>query len=399
MPSSVLRPISLFSNLKKHRHASWMELFIDLGFVIALSSLESVFEKGINFHTVLIYIFLFFTVLWVWNRLTWYSSYYGNDDLLYRICYSISLFLILGFSAAIPRIETGGYRELIYWYLGIEVLLVLLWGRVLLSTKEFRKNNISFFLSYLTAFLIILFSLFMPLSIQLPLWLTAIFIEMIGPIIGWKREKGNISVHTPHILERHGLFMIILLGEGLISVLTVLKHSFDFHSLLLGFLILCILTLLWWLFFNDEYEEWTNLSQHISRTFIYGYGQFVIFIAILLIIFSFNLNIHSTGDSHNSESILNASRILLFATGVYLFSLGFIQLLISDLKKLNPIYRFRIYTGIALLILSSYPWNNFLLAVLISFFILTGCLIHQYMVRRRIERKNVEEEIGSSSKK
>lgn len=62
MPSSILHPISLFSNLKKRQHASWVELFIDLGFVIALSPLESVFEKGINFHTVLIYIFLFFAV-------------------------------------------------------------------------------------------------------------------------------------------------------------------------------------------------------------------------------------------------------------------------------------------------------------------------------------------------
>lgn len=378
MKSQFLKPIALFKEVNKERHASWMELFLDLGFVIALSRLEGILENGFSPATIFTYIFVFFIILWIWNRLTWYSSYYGNDDIFYKTAFTLALFFVLGFSSEIKSIEEGYFRSLIYWYLLIEATLISLWIRVVVSTKEFRNNSLLFFVSYLLSFFLVLTSLFYSGTTQYILWGGAILSEFIGPVAGWISEKGKITVHSAHILERHGLFTIILLGEGLVSVLSTLEEGINFDSLSNALLIICTLTLIWSVYFSIDLDEQTNFSQRIKNTFIFGYGQFIVYISILLIIFSFNYQLHGATFIHNKQTLITPARILIFATGSYILSIGSIDRLIINNKRLAPIFYARIFLGILLLILSLIPiLYSFISALLLSIFTMVVCILQQ----------------------
>lgn len=375
MKGKFLKPVELNKSIDRARHASWLELFIDLGFVIAIASLETLFHHGINGEKMMVYLALFFTIMWVWNRLTWYSSYYGNDDWFFRIGFIVSLFFILGFSSSVARISVQNYAEALYWYLAIDCIILLLWFRVLFSSREFRLNTLAFFGSYLLAFILIVVSLLLPLPIAKWLWITALLMEMTGPMIGWKLTRGKIYVHTSHILERHGLFAIIILGEGLVSISRILAHSSSLENMFLAIMSMGVIALIWWIYFDNDYDEWTNLSKNIRRTFIYGYGQFFVFLSMVILIFSFEMNRY---DQPNNAPF-SSGQLKLGATGMFLLSLGLIQLLTSHYAHFKKYYFFKTACGIMLILLSllsGLKQTNYVFGIIL--FILTTIILHRH---------------------
>ncbi|MGL5683286.1 MAG: low temperature requirement protein A [Marinifilaceae bacterium] len=372
----LLKPVVLFKDTTSLRHTSWLELFIDLGFVIALASLETVFVTGITYNNLFIYVYLFFIIAWVWSRLTWYSSQYGNNDLVYKLCFLASVFLTLGMTSALGRSGGMDFQELTIWYILIESVLLFLWIRAVIGDKEHQRHSYTFLIGQVISLLLICLSLFTPLRTKLILWTTATLIEMVAPVIGWYIEKGKIYVHTSHIMERYGLFIIILLGEGLTAVLELMRQPFQHHLLLVCVMEFCVLALLWWIYFSDE-EDWTNLSQHLWRTVCYRYGISLLFIAIMLVIFSFNTERRHPAEDIYYSGIWNSAQLLWFGTGLFLTVMGAIQYVISELKTLRPLYVFRIITGAVMLGLSFIRWQNFLLILCCCVGVLTVSLIFQ----------------------
>lgn len=50
-----IKPIYIRSSDEAHRQATWLELFVDLGFVLAISSTTNIFETGFTINSLLVY--------------------------------------------------------------------------------------------------------------------------------------------------------------------------------------------------------------------------------------------------------------------------------------------------------------------------------------------------------
>lgn len=57
-----IKPIILHSPDEGHRQASWLELFIDLGFVVAIGSISRIFDDGFSVDNLLAYLGVFFAI-------------------------------------------------------------------------------------------------------------------------------------------------------------------------------------------------------------------------------------------------------------------------------------------------------------------------------------------------
>jgi low temperature requirement protein LtrA len=79
-------------------------------------------------------------------------------------------------------------------------------------------------------------------------WLGAVVLDLLAALIGGRQEGWNL--HPAHFAERHGLFVIIALGESLIAagVGAVAQRSGDMLYVAIGAVVLSCL--LWWSYFG-----------------------------------------------------------------------------------------------------------------------------------------------------
>lgn len=85
-------------------------------------------------------------------------------------------------------------------------------------------------------------------TLQLWLWGLAIALDVGAAAIGTQLE--GLSLHPEHFSERHGLFIIIALGESLIVAAGGVADSLDRNEILpIAFLTVAITGALWWGYF------------------------------------------------------------------------------------------------------------------------------------------------------
>lgn len=348
--SDFRKPIKIRDNVDEHRQATWLELFLDLGYVVAVSSLSHIFEEGFSSHSIVKYSIFFFLIFWIWNRFTWYASFYDNDDIAYRFSYLISLFPVLGLVNSFDAVVDGDFFYATLYYISCNAILIYLWSRVLRRARIFRKNAKVFLIGYGISTLILISSFYTTPDFKIYLFILALCVEIISPIFGWSVTKELIPVHTGHIVERHGLFNIILLGEGILAIFKNYNmfYSDQWYILVLAFILVISL---WWIYFDCGLGFKTNLSKNISRVFVFGYGQFFIYLSLLFIFMALEFSLHRF--NHDFNSAIKPMMLVGFATGVFILALTAIQLNISNYNP-KRIYIPRAFCGILLIIFSLY---------------------------------------------
>jgi low temperature requirement protein LtrA len=83
--------------------------------------------------------------------------------------------------------------------------------------------------------------------VQVGLWGLALLLDMGGPLLfgqdGWKLVPG-------HFAERHGLIVIIALGESIVAIGVGAKASIDAGVVVAGLLGVAVGAALWWVYFD-----------------------------------------------------------------------------------------------------------------------------------------------------
>src|SRR5687767_8260882 len=67
------------------RHASWLELFFDLVFVLAVAQIARVLAEHSDLEGILKYLALFVPIWWSWVGFTFYADRFESEDAAYRI--------------------------------------------------------------------------------------------------------------------------------------------------------------------------------------------------------------------------------------------------------------------------------------------------------------------------
>ncbi|MER3589952.1 MAG: low temperature requirement protein A, partial [Mastigocladus sp. ERB_26_1] len=66
---------------EEERHATWLELFYDLVFVVAVSQLAHNLKENVSLAGYLGFVFLFIPVWWSWIGTTMYANRFDSDDI------------------------------------------------------------------------------------------------------------------------------------------------------------------------------------------------------------------------------------------------------------------------------------------------------------------------------
>ncbi len=271
---------------EEHRAATPFELLFDLVFVVAVASLVGQVahatvagELGL---ALIAFPQVFFAIWWAWMNFTWFSSGYDTDDVLYRVLGTVQMAGVLVLAAGVPSaFERFDYTTVTVGYLIMRVALVALWVRAAIEHPETRAVSTRYAIGISIMQSLWVALLFAPTFLPVLEFLVLATLELLVPV--WANRAGRNAWHPGHIAERYGLFVIILLGEGVLAATNGVQAALAAAGLtgslvVVGVSGLVILVGLWWVYFLQPAAE--GLARHRPRSFYWGYGHYVLFAAV-----------------------------------------------------------------------------------------------------------------------
>jgi low temperature requirement protein LtrA len=270
-----------------HRAATPFELLFDLVFVVAVASLVTQAAHatvgGQLGLSIVAFLQVFFAIWWAWMNFTWFSSGYDTGDVLYRIFGTVQMAGVLVLAAGVPAaFERFDYTAVTVGYVIMRLGLVGLWVRAAIEHPETRAVSMRYAIGVAVGQLLWVARLvFIPTFLPVLVFAGLVAFELLVPV--WANRAGRDPWHPGHIAERYGLFVIILLGEGVLAATNGVQAALAASGLtgslvVVGVSGLVVLVGLWWVYFLQPAAE--GLTRHRSRSFYWGYGHYFLFAAV-----------------------------------------------------------------------------------------------------------------------
>jgi low temperature requirement protein LtrA len=162
-------------------------------------------------------------------------------------------------------------------------------------------------------------------------------VEFAAPILA-ERMDGGTPWHAHHIAERHGLFAIIALGEGVVGTVAALsavveQQGWTLDAALVGLAGTGLTFGLWWVYYM--LPSAAILHAHRDRAFVWAYGQLLLVTAIVAT--GAGLHVAATYIEHKAH-ISPLATVLTVAVPVSIF-LGMIYAVYYHLvRRFDPFH-------------------------------------------------------------
>jgi len=89
------------------RHASWLELFFDVVFVVAIAQLAHELVDDHSLRGFAIFVGLFLPVFIAWQGFTIYADRFDTDDVVFRLAIFAAMLAIAALAVQIPDVAHG----------------------------------------------------------------------------------------------------------------------------------------------------------------------------------------------------------------------------------------------------------------------------------------------------
>lgn len=311
------------NNDEKERHATWLELFFDLVFVVIISQLSHFLLHEISSLRFLEFLFLFIPVWWAWLGVTFYSTRFYSDDIGHRLL----LLLQMGGAGAMAVNISGAFNNTFSGfaisYAFMRFILIVEYIRVYkaitiktsISPKPLLKRYIS---GFSIAAVIWFISAFVTTSeLRIGLWIIGLIIDFATPITAG-RLHSQYAPNVYHLPERMGLFTLIVLGESIVSIVVgMTDQQWNLYSVIVSSLGLCISFSLWWLYFDSSGRLPIQILIEKSNVAIYLIWLYIHF-PLVVAITAVGVGIRHL-ISNEQYSALTASDLWLICISVSIF--------------------------------------------------------------------------------
>jgi low temperature requirement protein LtrA len=263
------------------RHATWLELFFDLVFVVAVAQLADGLAEDPSVHGFLVFAGLFVAVWWAWVGYTFYADRFDTDDPPHRVLMIAGMFAVAALSSVIPDAFQGATVSFAIAYAGVRAVVVLLNARAWWHLPAARPLlNV-----YIPAFSASIFLFLVSAAVEPPyrywLWAVALTIDLGTPLASTERIR-KVPIHGSHIPERVGLFTIIVFGESVLAVVVgTTTVSWGIESGAAAALGFAIAGALWWIYFDYVDSSIVKRTIAAGQTYLYAHLPLLIGLAAL----------------------------------------------------------------------------------------------------------------------
>jgi len=324
-----------------------LELFLDLVFVFAITQVTILLADDPTWGGVLRGMLVLAALWWAWTVYAWLTSALDVDEGGVRLVMLASMGTMFGVALAVPG--AFGDDAVLFGVAYFLVRLLHLVLSVIVSRDDpDRRGAILRFAptAILGASLLVLAG-FLEGDERLVVWFVALAVDYLGPAVigvgrGWR-------VAPEHFAERHGLIILIALGESLIAIGLGAGFELDAGVLAAAALGIVVVSALWWLYFDvAAIMERTRLMQatglELHRLALHAYSYFHLPMIAGIVLFALGLK---TTVGHVGEHLDTVPAVALCG-GAALYLLAHVA---SLLRTTGRVFRRRTIGALVLLAL------------------------------------------------
>jgi low temperature requirement protein LtrA len=231
------------------QRVTFVELFFDLVFVFAVTQVVKVFHHHPDFTGLAQAILVFWLVWWAWTQFAWAmnaaDTTHGTVELAMLAATAIAFVM----AASLP----GAFQDRATWfavpYVALRALGLFLYGSVAAAADSRQHAAVRLFtLASLTGLAAVLVGAWLGGAAQYTAWGTAIVLDVVAAAIAGRQEGWNL--HPAHFAERHGLIVIIALGESLIVAASGAAGQRSGRVITVALLAVAVTAGFWWTYFR-----------------------------------------------------------------------------------------------------------------------------------------------------
>jgi low temperature requirement protein LtrA len=274
------------------RRTTWLELFFDLVFVVAVAQLSSGLGNVITLRDGLILAGLFVPVWWAWVGFTFYADRFDPDDVVHRVLMITGMLAVAALASAIPDVYDGNTTAFVLAYAVVRALLVVLYARAWVHVPAARPLVNVYIAAFTGSILVWLASLAFAAPARYGFWTAALLLDLVTPLLSAERIR-LVPIHASHIPERLGLFTIIVFGETVLGVVIGTETvSWTVESGAVAALGFVIVSGLWWLYF--DYLDMSIVGRTIAAGQVYLYAHLPLLLGLTALGAGVKLTIKAT---------------------------------------------------------------------------------------------------------
>jgi low temperature requirement protein LtrA len=225
-----------------------LELFFDLVFVLAITQCTALMAANPSWEGLARGLLVLGVLWWCWVGYAWLTSVVDPEEGAVRIAIFGAMAALLVAALAVPDAfnDTGLIFAIAYGFARYaQVLLLYIASRDNPLLRHSVITGLVFSTAIGIALLIVASQLDGPA--QGALWATALALDMAGPL--FFGVEGWVLVPA-HFAERHGLIVLIALGESIVAVGAGASAKLDAGVITAAVLGIAIAAALWWAYFD-----------------------------------------------------------------------------------------------------------------------------------------------------
>jgi low temperature requirement protein LtrA len=230
------------------KRVGFLELFFDLVFVFAVTQLVTMLHAD---HTAAGWGragIMMWLIWWAWSQYTWAGNAIDLDRRTTRIWILVATGAMLSAAAAIPTAFDDHGAWFALPYAAVRLLGLALYWYGLRNDPAHRTALRTYVPSAIISPLLILVGGMVDDTLRITLWCLAILIDVASVLAA---GRGEFRVDASHFAERHGLIVIIALGESVIATgATATDVGLTRDAIALLAIAFVAVAGLWWTYFD-----------------------------------------------------------------------------------------------------------------------------------------------------
>jgi low temperature requirement protein LtrA len=224
-----------------------LELFFDLVFVLAITQCTALMSHDPSWSGLAQGLLVLGMLWWAWVGYAWLTSVVDPEEGAVRLVIFGAMAALLIVSLCVPQAfgKLGLAFALAYGLVRVAQI-----GLFILASPEddaLRHSVLGLAVSTTIAVGLLAIASLFDGTAQGAIWALALFLDLAGPYLippaGWR-------LHPQHFAERHGLIVIIALGESIVAVGVGASGALTFGIGAAAVLGVALTAAMWWVYFD-----------------------------------------------------------------------------------------------------------------------------------------------------